>query len=75
MKKNGFRYGYQSDINRIEHWLKSNKVAPTTLGLALGGGVGLTERVLRGKCTIKTLRKVLHHVTRYPKVKDQYKAR
>ncbi len=68
-------YGYQQDIQSISDWLKSNKVAPTTLGLALGGGVSLTERVLAGRCTINTLHRVLRHVEKYPKVKNNRKAK
>ncbi len=68
-------YGFQEDIKSISDWLKINKVAPTTLGLALGGGVSLTQRVLNGKCTIKTLHRVLRHVEKYPKVKNSNRAR
>ncbi len=68
-------FGYQEDIQRVSDWLKINKVAPTTLGLALGGGVSLTQRVLNGKCTISTLHRVLRHVEKYPKVKCSSKAR
>ena len=68
-------YGFEKDIDAIKSWLKTNKVSPSCLGFAACKIPSATGRVLEGASTVKTLKKVMKHITKYPKVKNPSKAK
>lgn len=63
-------FGYEKDIQDIRSWMKRNGVSASTLGVVALNRSNGVHRLLVGRTTIRTLRKTMQHIRKYPKVKS-----
>lgn len=68
-------HGFEEDLQSIKDWMKRNKVAPTTLGLVALYRTGGVKRLLEGRSTITSLKRVLRHIDKHPEVKNPSRGR
>jgi hypothetical protein len=60
--------GYQQDIEKIKEWMKRNDRGPTRLSMSSTKRTNTVRGILKGRCTIKTLQRVLTYVNRHPQL-------
>ena len=54
------------DIRDIDRWLEKTGTAPTLLGAMVSNNPNLVFRLRRGNSTLKSLRRALKFIKKYP---------